>query len=203
MKTINLNRLITLLCVTGLLLSCSNDDDITSVDPTPRNFNAPSGNEAVPIDLNFTVNLDGQSEGQGCEPGSYLFQHSGSGTNDVLGNYTVDISYCGQPQSVTVSSIEVVLEDDGGNKIYLNQRPNSSSGGDQDNFGNNVSGGTPGIYTGNGGVNHDDELLVFEVSGGTGIYSSAEGTLTSKLSPGFQAGAEMSNFLISGLISGI
>ena len=53
MKTINLNRLITLLCVTGMLLSCSNDDDISSVDPTPRNFNAPSGNEAVPIDLNF------------------------------------------------------------------------------------------------------------------------------------------------------
>ncbi|WP_224490878.1 hypothetical protein [Robertkochia flava] len=205
MKTFNLNRLFTLLCIAGLLLSCSNDDvdDLTGTPPTPRNLNEPLNDAPTPVDLSFTANLNSLSQDQGCGGGNFLFQHSGQGSSAVLGNYSVDISYCGVPQTAGISGIEIIIEDASGNQLFLREKDENASNDNEGNSFVNNSGVTDTNFPGNGVLNEDNDLLQLEITGGTGQYSSAEGSFTTRLGTGFQAGASMTRFSLNGIISGI
>lgn len=202
MKTFNVKYLFTVLLCTGLLLSCSNDDDALVADEpqTPNPRVATPTTDATAVSLNFAVSLDTYANTSTCGAGNYLYQHSGEGSNNTFGDYTITMSYCGQPNSFNAYDLEVVIQDSNGDQLILSQAANSIipapvvSGVNQ----------TPNTLTDEDGISiQDADLLVLEVTNGTGAYSNAAGELSSKLRQGLNVGAENATFSFSGRLTGL
>lgn len=217
MKTFKLKSLFAILVCTGLLLSCSNDDDGNIAnDPgvTPTTFGGPRSNaDNTPLALNFSASLTNTSEDASCNASSVLYQHSGEGSSDITGDFVADITYCRDPQSLAVSNFQITLEDSEGDMIFLSQRNFLTSDEVDDVAVNddpnevNAIGQDPENDTNQGNLvtnnNVEDGFLYLEITGGTGKYEGASGEISSRLTRVLAAASEVTNFNFSGSIAGL
>ncbi|THD67380.1 hypothetical protein E7Z59_06880 [Robertkochia marina] len=202
MKTINVKYLFTVLLCTGLVLSCSNDDDaIVADDPqTPNPRVATPTSEVTSVSLNFAVSLDTYTDSSTCGDGNYFYQHSGEGSNGTFGDYSITLTYCGQPNSFNAYDLEVVIQDSNGDQITLSQAADSFI---PEPVVNGVNQSPNDITDADGNSIHDADLLVLEVTHGTGSYSNAQGEFSTQLRQGLNVGAQNAAFAFSGRLTGL
>lgn len=202
MKTLHVKYLFTVLLCAGLAWSCSNDDDaIVAEEPqTPNPRVATPTAQVTSVSLNFVVTLDTYANTSSCGEGNYLYQHSGEGSNSTFGDYSITLTYCGQPNSFNAYGLEVVIQDSNGDQITLAQAGNSIIPSPVVNGVNQ----SPNDITDEDGTSiQDADLLVLEVTNGTGAYSNAQGEFSTRLRQGLNVGAQNANFSFSGRITGL
>lgn len=205
MKTFKLKTLFSVLICTGLLFSCSSDDDgITSSNPpTPNPRTGTPPVETTSLDLSFSANLDSYSEEVGCGEDLYLFQHSGQGSSDVTGAFSVDLSYCGQPESLQVYDLQLTIENANGDQIFLRQVTSTTF---DDPYGQITDNGSEFDEPGNSGNSStltEDRIITLEITGGTGQFANTHGELSAKAAPSFMAGTSQVSFVFVGLVGGL
>lgn len=203
MKTFNVKYLFTVLLCTGLVLSCSNDDDAALVADDPQTPNprvATPTSQVTSVSLNFAVTLDTYANTSSCGDGNYLYQHSGAGSNSTFGDYSITLTYCGQPNSFNAYDLEVVIQDSNGDQITLSQAGDSFIPSPVEN---GVNQSPNDITDAFGNSIQDADLLVLEVTNGTGSYSNAQGEFSTQLREGLNVGAQNANFSFSGRLTGL
>lgn len=191
MKTFNFRAVVTIILTAGLLLACSNDDDaLTSSEPDPVVTPDPRGfsGQDIPVSVEAEFTLTSSSPNGTCGPSTNTYQHTGSGSSAVLGEFTAEISYCASANSRYLQDVELIIEDAENNQLFLSQvvveepapLPGDPLNGDQ--------------------VQPSSEFLVLEVTGGTGIFSGITGELSTRTTSTIEAGARNSSISLSGIL---
>lgn len=212
MKTFRIKCLLTLLLGTGLVLSCSSDDDSSMEameQPTPQTFESPATSSTI-VELDATTNLDDFTENDNCGDGGVFYSRSGTGNSPVTGDFTIAISYCGQPDTFEISDLQVALEDEDGHQIFLEQVENpdledpDDSNAQSDNANSNGNSDNTPASNNNQNNNNNNQILL-EVSGGSGKYAEVSGQLSIKITPAFLVsnGNAQANFNFRGFFEGL
>lgn len=178
MRTPNLRMLFTLLVTISMMYSCSDDDAESLI--TPRALPQPDTSLAINLDIGLA--LDAVAETLTCGEGWYFYEHSGDGNTEVIGDFSLDLTYCGTPRNAILSEIDVVITDQNGDQIYLQR--NNDEGDSTVRSGNNNTA--------------NSRTLVLDVTGGTGAYQNYTGTLVSYLPDNFHAGITAITLTFSG-----
>lgn len=188
MKTLNVKMLSLLFVSLSMLLSCS-DDDNGGLYLEPRSLDA-NDQSAIPVTLDLSLRLDEAVESLTCGEENLFYAHSGEGQAQTLGDYSLDLSYCGTPREGTLSNIDVTITDANNNKLFLQQKVNAQA-----------ADGLPTMGANNdNAMNNNNEVLVLEITGGTGIYDNYSGEISSRLPANFSAGIPAVNMTFTGYL---
>ncbi|MBL7472254.1 hypothetical protein [Robertkochia sediminum] len=188
MKTLNVKMLSLLFVSLGMLFACS-DDDNGGLYQEPRSLNA-MDETAIPVTLDLALRLDEAVESLSCGEGNLFYAHSGESEAPTLGDYSLDLSYCGAPREETLSNIEVTITDANNNKLFLQQKVDTAA-----------SDGLPTRGSNNdNALSNNNEVLILEITGGTGVYNNYTGEISSRLPANFSAGVPSVNMTFTGYL---